>query len=341
MILGFLPVIIWNSQHDWITVRHLLGHLGFAGSDIPPDNPGTPWSPLFLPEFLLYVVLTGGPMVLLAGIEAVAARRHRATDPKRWHAAAFCLLLSAPVLGLYVLVALVTQTEGNWPMAGFVTLVPLAAKGALLGLSQHKQLRVAWLALPKPRPRVGVIRPAPETPIQATWIATLVVGIGSALLIARVDLLTHLPLVGPPAEKAMERLTRGPKLAEEVRRVRAELETRTGRRPIIIADHYGRVSQIAFYLSDRPVVHSSSALMPSIPEKGRYRGRKSMYDEWPESDLRDVTRFIDLPAVLIGGSIEQWQAAFREVEPLADTDSKSTPNFVGIGYKGFPPPPGE
>ena len=338
MVMGFVPVIVWNAQHDWITVRHLLGHLGFPGSDIPSDNPGEPWSPVFVPEYLAFVLLTGGPMVLLAALEALGAWRNRARDETRWHVARFLVCLSLPVLALYLLVAIVTRTEGNWPMAGLVTLVPLAAIGALRGLSHHKQLRVAWLALPRPRPRAGVLRKAPETPAQALWNATVVFGLLSGLIVARLDVLTHLPLIGTPAEKALERVTRGPSLAAEVAQVRADLYERTGRPAMIIADHYGRVSQVAFYLPDRPTVHSSSALMPSIPEQGRYRGRKSMYDEWPESDLRNVSRFLDLPAVLIGGSIEQWQVAFRIVEPLEDTEAKGRPNFVGIGYKGFPDP---
>ena len=27
--LGGLPILYWNSQHDWVSFRHILGHSGF------------------------------------------------------------------------------------------------------------------------------------------------------------------------------------------------------------------------------------------------------------------------------------------------------------------------
>ena len=29
------PVLVWNAQNGWPTVRHLLGHLGLPGGDVP------------------------------------------------------------------------------------------------------------------------------------------------------------------------------------------------------------------------------------------------------------------------------------------------------------------
>lgn len=33
--LGLLPIVAWNAQHDWVSFRHLLGHLGLPGGDAP------------------------------------------------------------------------------------------------------------------------------------------------------------------------------------------------------------------------------------------------------------------------------------------------------------------
>ena len=59
--LGFLlPVFIWNAQHDWSTVRHLMGHLGMQGGDIATPE-AKPWSPLWTLEYVGLTLAACGP----------------------------------------------------------------------------------------------------------------------------------------------------------------------------------------------------------------------------------------------------------------------------------------
>ena len=43
--VGFIPVVVWNAQNDWGTVRHLMGHLGLQGGDMPVGAVGGCVSP--------------------------------------------------------------------------------------------------------------------------------------------------------------------------------------------------------------------------------------------------------------------------------------------------------
>ena len=45
--LALTPILIWNQQHGWPTIRHLLGHLGMTGGDMPvsPAAPGPRYTP--------------------------------------------------------------------------------------------------------------------------------------------------------------------------------------------------------------------------------------------------------------------------------------------------------
>ncbi|QKK06855.1 MAG: hypothetical protein HND58_00870 [Planctomycetota bacterium] len=118
--LGLIPVILWNAQHEWITVQHLLGHLGVKGGDIAP-TPGESWSPKWTLELLATQIALAGPAMLLAVYSFICARRERDEHPDLWRAARFLACCGVPVLGFYILVSLLAEPEGNWPIAAWVS----------------------------------------------------------------------------------------------------------------------------------------------------------------------------------------------------------------------------
>lgn len=49
-LAGLVPVGVWNAERDWPTVRHLLGHLGVSGGDVPTGREA--WTPMWFIEFI-------------------------------------------------------------------------------------------------------------------------------------------------------------------------------------------------------------------------------------------------------------------------------------------------
>lgn len=303
LLLGLLPVAIWNAQHDWVTVRHLLGHLGLPGGDLPPTQGTGGWrySPLWTLEYL-GMLLIAGPVVVL-GI--LVARR-------RWNESAGVRVLawaSIPVLVFYFLVSFIAQTEGNWAMGGFVGLLPLCA-------------------IPIP----GAIERR-FIPVRACWRVTVGLGLLTGLFFAWAPALARSPRFGHLVP--IGRLTGMRSYAVEAQAQVDALRSLSGLEPFLVSAHYGRASQMAFYMPGRPVVYCSSSFSPG--------SRRTQYDLWPDTDLRRVEvqgRLHGRPALLFGGELGFWEGAFEEVVdigPLPSEPKKGRSTYQGWRFRGFPP----
>lgn len=341
--LGLLPVVLWNAQHDWATLRHLLGHLHAAGGDVrvnsaQPERYEVRWTL----EFIATQFGLVGPALGLAAWEVLRARRDRvcgAEGSAAWIARGYLTLIALPILVFYVAVTFRAEAEANWALAGYATVVVLAGLGAARGMAEWRQAVAAWRALPRAqRPRAGWLTRRPESFPQVVWHFTLVYGTIGGLIMLRGDWLAFLPGVGSLVP--LGRLTGGPAMAAHVDELRAELRRRTGREPFVVAEHYGRASQLGFYLSDRPMVYVASS---------KLGGRKTQWDLWPDMSLDDLAVLGGRPAVLIGGAGSDWSGAFAEIEPvgtLRGDRKRGRPAFVGLAYRGFPqgiapPAPGQ
>jgi len=309
-LLGVLPIGIWNATHGWPTVRHLLGHLGLPGGDVPPTHhAGEPWryDPVWTLEFFGLQFAAAGavfPFVVLGFInKRKAARRGNAG----WRAAgpAYLFALALPMIAFYLGVSFFTRIEANWAMAAFVSLAPAAAWTALDGLHRG------------------------DGPIRFVWglclaiLAVMVVGTPVAAALVRRD--------PPPAVFA--RLRPITAFAGQAAALGERLGAETGLEPAYIAIHYGRASQMAFYLPGRPVTYAASAHFGD--------GRRTQYDLWPQTDLAnpEVTeRLRGRPAVLFDGTEADWRRFFDRVVnlgPLPGEPKKNRPVLLGYGYHGL------
>lgn len=336
-LLGVVPVAAWNATHGWPTVHHLLGHLGLPGGDVAPSGPeggGWRYDPKWTLEFLGgQIGLVGAPILLSVYSVVVAVRRRREAG---WPGRAFLIVCGVPVLLIYVAVSFVTEPEGNWPMAGYVTVAALCGWGVVDAMDEVVRRRAAWSALPRgERPWAGIVRRRPELHRQIAWDVSVALGLVIGFGALRIDLLARAPLVGWmfPEGRLLGAEERAADAAERL----ASLRERTGLEPFVIAQQYGRASQMAFYLPGRPTVYCASSLTA---------GRATQYDHWPETDLRDaeVARaLLGRPALLTGATIEQWRLAFDRVEPGPQLRGETKAGrlvFVGIGYRGFGAPGG-
>ncbi|MEX2217142.1 MAG: glycosyltransferase family 39 protein [Phycisphaerales bacterium] len=325
-LLGALPIVIWNAQNDWPTARHLLGHLGLAGGDMPVA-PGRGWryNPLWTVNYLAlqFAVMLPASILFIAGAAMAWRRRHKEAD--EWPARLYPLLLAAPVLLFYLAVTLATDVEPNWPIAAYV---PLFVLGGWYVVTSHD----AYLSGGRHR-RSAIM----------TWRFTMMVGLTTGLLMLRLDVMAESRLArwteavlrsAGAFRESQKVIPTGRFMGADVMAASAAshggaLREETGREPFYISSVYGRASQLAYYLPGQPAVYSPG------PRTG---GRPTQYDFWPDTDLENPA-LRGRPAVLVGGDIDQWRPAFaevREIGQLAGETKKGRLTFVGIGYRGFP-----
>lgn len=321
--LGLLPVALWNAAHDWVTVRHLLGHLGVRGGDVAQSGDHA-WSPLWSLELAATQIALAGPPILLALFALQHAWRGRADRPHVWRGARFLLWCGLPVLVFYLAVSLVAEPEGNWPIAAWVSAAPLGAIGVLGALPPHRAGVAAWREGGRrgARPRMGRI---------VTWRATIAVGLLVAAGAARADWAARLPGIGRyvPIGRLMDADVR----ARHAEELAAGLRGATGLEPFVMAQHYGRASQLAYYMRPRPV-YSASA---------HTGGRTTQYDVWPQTDLDNPETLAQLrgrPALLVGGEPAHWEPAFERVEERGQLEGEHKSGrriYLGYGFRGFGP----
>lgn len=338
-VLVVSPVSLWNVQNDYATVRHLLGHLGLPGGDIPPEQSqhatGYRYDVRWTLEFIGIQALLVGPALLLAFYSAARAWRGNLADP-RWPGRLYLIVLAAPMLLFYLGVSFLTRVEGNWPAAGYVSLIALAGWGVVDGMTTYTKRVYRWNRLPEPRPRRGILRDKPETHRQIAWHFTIGVGLVSGLGMLRADWLAS-GVEGlaravdsdVTADQLIGRLTSAPAVAESIQSRRASFAEQLGAEPLLIGQHYGRASLLAFYLPDRPRVYCASSYL---------MGRRTQYDYWPDTSLSDLDQLAGRDALLIGGTEGQWADAFERIEflgPIEGDHKDGRFHYLGFGYRGF------
>lgn len=324
---GAAPIAAWNAANGWPTITHLLGHLGVSGGDMPVRD-GWSYSPTWTLEFLgAQAGMIGPALALMAMGVRDAWRARRAGDPGA-PGRAFLLWCGVPILVFYLLLSFFAEPEGNWALAGYLTLIVVAADVVVRGMDDWKARVARWRALPVPRPRLGFVRRSPETLVQGMWHATLVCGIGVAVVLPRLDLVAGLPVIGPRVP--IGRFTGADRMGQHAASLAGELRRETGLEPFCIGLHYGRASQLAYYMPGRPVVYCSSGHMT--------RGRPTAYDFWPDTDLLRQPQLAGRPAVVVGATRDDWLPFFERVEEFGRLDGdgkRGRPAFKAYGFKGF------
>jgi len=235
-----------------------------------------------------------------------------------------------PVLVFYLLVSLFAEPEGNWPIAGATTLLALGG---------------AWAsgALARPEGR--------ETARRVVWRVAVVIGALAVPVLLRADvtaaIATRAVQMAKPESMPIRtgRLIGARAMGEHAARILGELDAQAGAgRAFVVVEHYGRASQLSYYLrtdaGGERVVYCASAAMG---------GRKSQFDLWARTDLRDPgLRGRD--ALLLSNdkphTLEFWRSIFESVElipkeKLDGEHKKDRVAYIGRGYRGLAPGTGE
>ncbi len=125
-----LPVLIWNSQHGWITVSHVAGNAQLDRH----------WEPTlkYFGEFIGAEFGLLNPIFLFAALWASVAFWKRRAEKPLW---LFLACMGAPLFYGYWLYSLHSRVQPNWPAAA---IPPLFCLGALFW---HERPRVAKIIL--------------------------------------------------------------------------------------------------------------------------------------------------------------------------------------------------
>ncbi|MFV1994351.1 MAG: ArnT family glycosyltransferase [Verrucomicrobiales bacterium] len=110
-LLCTIPVLVWNHQHAWITVTHLVerGNLDESSG----------FNPLEFLEFAGMHLGTYSPILFVGLVWALwrALRRYGRDDSET-----YLLFFSLPIISLYFLLSFKETGEGNWTAPGFITV---------------------------------------------------------------------------------------------------------------------------------------------------------------------------------------------------------------------------
>lgn len=250
--LGYIPILIWNAQNDWIGILHVGSLAGLTGAgasrlirlDTVPEFLGaqlgvaTPW-------WMLLMLLTGWQAARFAWKKPGA---HPDTDPantlshgERVRQAALMACAFWPIWGGMFLWSFHTRIYANWPGMSYVGGIMLAAAGLERLLSGHGSPRACRFAL--------------------VWPVT------GALLFALIFAQNQLPL--PAQLNPATRLKGWADLGQELGRIANTLPNPEN--VFYFGDNYDVTAELAFYAPGQPVAYSA--------DFGR---RRSQYDLWPD-----------------------------------------------------------
>ena len=134
----FLPVFLWNAQHDWISFSHQFGRINVQHVRLP----------YYLGEFLASQLGLLNPLIAYFAFLALGLAFKKPNE-YRLSPSAFLALIAAPIVGYMVLHALHDRVQANWlaPIYPQVALLAAAAAGDELAISPMRE-RLIHLVVP-------------------------------------------------------------------------------------------------------------------------------------------------------------------------------------------------
>lgn len=210
----FSPVIIWNMNHGWVTLKHTGGHaalssgfrisakefFNFSGSQFGVITP-----------ILFFLVIDGGIRNYFTG---------RIPQVRR-----LLFWFWAPVLGFFLLKSLQGKVQANWAMSAYITAF-IASADHMLGKGYIKRLS---------RPVI----------IAAFSLAIMVTAV------AHYPSVINLPFKMDPSS----RLRGWEELGLKMDEVYSDMTASRGKDVFIFSDKYQVSSELAFYMSKKPVTY--------------------------------------------------------------------------------------
>jgi len=208
------PVIVWNSQHAWITLIHLRDR---GGLDTGPQ-----FHPLEFLKFLGLHLIVYSPLIFGGFVVCLAWawKKARAHFKPR-----FLLAFTLPLFVMYFALSFKQVGEPNWTAPASLSLVILAVTYWL-----EKVREARW----------------------ARNYAMAALGLGGVLvvLLTDTDLVRRVGLPFPYEKDTTARLRGWRTTAEQVQKVREKYEAEHGEKVFLIGDNNATAAALGFYLPD-------------------------------------------------------------------------------------------
>jgi hypothetical protein len=280
-----VPVLLWNTQHDWVGVRHVSGQ---AGMD--QKTAFRWWGPL------RYTITQAGVLLgfwFIVWLRALVTHRPW-KEPEA--GVRYLWWLSVPVFAVFLLFSVKTAGgQPNWPVTAYLSGIVLAA---------------AWLVR-----ELQAAGPVYRRLTAGSLAATCGLGLGLSVLMHFSTWVQPLlvRISGPPtAEQPLPlrrfdptcRLRGWRTLAAEVDRIRSALNKK-GAPALLAGSGWPVPGELAFYCQDRPTVYCLGLV---------FGDRRSQYDLWRPNLLWDPSHFAGRTVIVVGDAIPALYQAFEHVE---------------------------
>jgi len=315
--LGGLPILLWNMQNDWLTLKHTLSsHVGLQGDNVSRIHWLGPLAYLGTQcgLFLVYWFLAWACAMVVYNPQ----REHRPEYRYLW-------FMSFPMFIFFMFFSFKNGGgEPNWPITTYLSGMVLAG---------------AWLIQQLHAPQIWVRR--------TTWIMIPTMAIlGLFLTVAVHEPRWVQPFIGkltgpstkdnPTPMRPFDptcRLRGWQTLAAEVDRLRTQLRAE-GIEPVLVGSGWNLPGEMSFYCLGHPEVFSFG---------GGMGDRHSQYDLWRPNPVAEPGPFKGQTFIMVGARADVVRAAFDHVEDSYELIHKE--NGQGIaswnlticrGYRGFP-----
>jgi hypothetical protein len=312
-----LPILIWNAQHDWVTVRHVLGLSGI--SDPAEDGPRFHWlGPLTYVGGQIALLLVYWFVIWLLAM--IAHQPLAETNPDY----RYLWWLSAPMF--LVFLAFSPKTNGgelNWPVTAYLSGLVLAAGW----LTRQLSSTVVWYR----RLHAFNLGLACAAGIALTFFAHYSDRFYPVLSLWTGPPTPHRPYPLRSVDPTC-RLRGWEFLAGKVDLLTTQVERAESRLPIIAGCGWTYPGELGLYCAGHPQVYSIGLVTGD---------RHSQYDLWL-NPIADPEKFAGKTFVLIGGVTPEVRAAFGHLESTQEIKYFENGQPVASwqvtvchGFKGF------
>jgi len=295
--LGSVPILVWNYQNDWVTLKHLLGHTG-AKQPIHLLGPFNYIAMQFVTLLGYWFAVWCAGMWIYRPWRSASSAAGRSEDSPNCDELRYLWWMSAPTFFFFMAFSLKNGGgELNWPVTAYLSGLVLAG---------------GWVAQ-------RIMDPRPRRRREARIGLTLIVGLGFGLTLLMHDFSLIYPLLSrisgsPTTENIVpmrrldptSRLRGWRTLAAEVDRIRDELK-QEGVEPVIAADRWTMPGAIGFYCQGHPTVYSFGPV---------FGDRHSQYDLWHPNPLADPEAFRGRTFILVVESVEPLWESFEQIGEL-------------------------
>jgi hypothetical protein len=309
--LGGLPILIWNTGHDWVTVRHVGGLAGLSEADA-----GIRWLGPATFVGTQFAVLLGYWFVAWAAA-LVAHRPWREPDP----GLRYLWWTSVPMFGVFLAFSLRTGGgEPNWPVTAYVGGLVLAA---------------GWLER-----QIGAPGRGYRWAARAGLATACVAGASMTVLLHHTEwahpVMARLGVDGLRVRRLDPtcRLRGWRTLARNLDRMRDELRAE-GPDPLLAGAGWSLPGEIGFYCARNPQAYSLG-----LPLGDRH----SQYDWWRPNPVADPGAFGGRTFLVVGCDAPMLARLFDRVGPQTvvrhyegGREISRWTVCVCRGYRGCPP----